>query len=40
MTTSSADGVGISEVLIDSSMFPSLVTSERISLEFVIESPI
>ena len=33
MTTSSADGVGISEVLIDSSMFPSFVTIERISFE-------
>ena len=40
ISTSSADGVGTFEVFIDSSMFPSLVTSERISLEFVIVSPI
>ena len=33
--TSSADGVGISEVLIDSSMFPSFVTIERISFEIL-----
>jgi hypothetical protein len=31
--TSSADGVGISEVLIDSSMFASFVTIVRISFE-------
>jgi hypothetical protein len=31
--TSSADGVGISVVVIESSIFPSLVTFERISLD-------